>query len=159
MKSSAEVEIRTATEADVPGILRCLALAFAPYRSQYTVSAYADTVLTAETLSLRLRQMHVLVATLEGKTIGTVAGRVKSSEVGHLRGMAVLPEWHGRGIAVKLLNAIEDWLRSCDCIRTTLNTTEPLKTAMSFYEKNGYRRSGNISDFFGMPLIEYVKDL
>jgi hypothetical protein len=30
---------------------------------------------------------------------------------------------------------------------------------MRFYERHGYRRSGRISDFFGMPLIEYVKVL
>ncbi|HTC94503.1 MAG TPA: hypothetical protein VK699_13775 [Terriglobales bacterium] len=48
---------------------------------------------------------------------------------GHLRGMAVLPYWRGTGLAVK------------------------------FYEKNGYRRSGKIADFFGMPLIEYLKSL
>jgi hypothetical protein len=29
-----------------------------------------------------------------------------------------------------------------------------LETAIAFYEKHGYRRSGNISDFYGMPLME-----
>jgi hypothetical protein len=28
---------------------------------------------------------------------------------------------------------------------------------MRFYEKNGYRRTGKITDFFGMLLIEYAK--
>jgi putative acetyltransferase len=158
MEPPADVEVRTADEADASAILHCLAVAFAPYRSQYTPGAYADTVLTAETLSLRFRQMHILVATAGGKIIGTVAG-TKTGEVGHLRGMAVLPEWHGRGIADKLLNAIEDWLRACGCKQTTLDTTAPLKPAIKFYENHGYRHSGNVSDFFGMPLFEYVKDL
>jgi len=30
---------------------------------------------------------------------------------------------------------------------------------MRFYEKHGYRRSGKVSDFFGMPLVEYAKPL
>jgi len=30
---------------------------------------------------------------------------------------------------------------------------------MRFYEKFGYRRSGKISDFFGMSLFEYGKCL
>ena len=34
-----------------------------------------------------------------------------------------------------------------------------LPRAIAFYEKNGYRRSGHVSDFFGMPLIEYFKKL
>jgi hypothetical protein len=35
----------------------------------------------------------------------------------------------------------------------------PLEAAMRFYEKHGYHRSGKIGDFFGMPLIEYEKQL
>jgi hypothetical protein len=30
---------------------------------------------------------------------------------------------------------------------------------MCFYEKNGFRRTGKVTDFFGMPLIEYTKHL
>jgi len=30
---------------------------------------------------------------------------------------------------------------------------------MGFYEKSGYRRSGKVGDFFGMPPFEYVKNL
>jgi hypothetical protein len=28
---------------------------------------------------------------------------------------------------------------------------------MRFYEKNSFHRTGNVSNFFGMPLIEYAK--
>ena len=100
--------------------------------------------------------MHVLVATAAGNVVGTISGTHHAGE-GHLRGMAVLPEWRGSGIAAKLLAAIETHLHSQGCKRITLDTTLPLEPAMRFYEKNGYQRSGNITDFFGMPLIEYVK--
>jgi hypothetical protein len=30
---------------------------------------------------------------------------------------------------------------------------------MRFYEKHGYRRSGKVGGFFGMPLYEFVKNL
>ena len=73
--------------------------------------------------------------------------------------MAVLPTWRGKGLAKQLLSLAESELGSHNCSRITLNTTEPLLRAMSFYEKHGYRRSGLISDFFGMPLIEYEKTL
>jgi len=76
---------------------------------------------------------------------------------GHLRGMAVLPDWHGSGVAAKLLSAIETWLRSRACKRITLDTTVPLQAATRFYEKHGHHRSGKISDFFGLELVEYVK--
>ncbi len=73
--------------------------------------------------------------------------------------MAVRPEFAGTGIAQRLLEAIEDDLRSRGCMRITLDTTEPLQRAMRFCERNGYRRTGVVRDFFGMPLIEYAKAL
>jgi len=158
MESPAEIEIRSADHADAVAILRCLTAAFAPYRNEYTPAAFADTVLSHEALHLRLQQMHVLVATVAGNVVGTVAG-VRSVEEGHLRGMAVLPEWRGLGVAAKLLAAVEGLLRHQGCKRITLDTTMPLAPAMRFYEKNGYHRSEKIADFFGMLLIEYVKQL
>jgi GNAT superfamily N-acetyltransferase len=158
MAVPAEIEIRPAHDSDAPAILECLSVAFAPYRREYTAAAFEDTILTPAALRVRLQQMQVLVAVSGARIVGTVSA-ICNAEEGHLRGMAVLPEWCGRGVAAKLLTAIEDELVSRGCKRITLDTTQPLCAAMKFYEKNGYRRSGNISDFFGMPLLEYVKIL
>jgi GNAT superfamily N-acetyltransferase len=158
MDSDADIEIRLAEASDAAGILKCLATAFEPYRATYTPAAHADTVLSDETVLLRLQHMHVLVAVAGGDVVGTVSA-METADEAHLRGMAVLPNWRGTGVAIKLLTAIEHWLHSRRCQRITLDTTLPLDAAMRFYEKNGYHRSGNISDFFGMPLIEYVKRL
>ena len=73
--------------------------------------------------------------------------------------MAVLPGWQGRGVAEALLLAAESELASRKCVCITLDTTEPLARAMHFYEKHGYRRSGKVTDFFGMRLHEYRKTL
>ncbi len=73
--------------------------------------------------------------------------------------MAVRPEWQGTGVAAQLLRHVESELRVKKCSRVTLDTTEPLRRAMRFYERNGYQRSGEVSDFFGMPLIEYIKEM
>jgi GNAT superfamily N-acetyltransferase len=162
MDSTADIEIRPASDKDedATAILKCLAAAFEPYKKDYSPPAFTDTVLTTETVHVRLQQMHVLVATVSGNVVGTIsAAWHPDTREAHLRGMAVLPEWHGRGVAAKLLAAIEAWLLSLGCKRITLDTTLPLATAMNFYEKHGYRRSGNIGDFFGMPLIEYEKKL
>ena len=156
MDSLPEIEIRPADKADTSAILGCLRSAFAPYCDDYTPAAFADTVLSPETLHLRLQQMHVLVATAAGNVVGTISGSCNAEE-GHLRGMAVLPEWHGLGVAAKLLVGIEALLQGYGCKRITLDTTLPLVPAMKFYERNGYRRSGKTADFFGMRLLEYVK--
>jgi len=154
----AEIEIRPAGQADAGAIVKCLAAAFEPYRAEYSSAAFTDTVLDDETVHFRLLQMHVLVATASGNVVGTVSGVCHGGE-GHLRGMAVLPEWRRLGVAGKLLAAIESYLSARGCKRITLDTTLPLQAAMKFYEKNGYRRSAKIADFFGMPLLEYVKQL
>jgi GNAT superfamily N-acetyltransferase len=153
------VEIRQAGQGDRQEILGCLASAFAPYREQYTAEAYADTVLDDSSLKARMQTMQVIVAVLGAKVIGTVAGAQFETGEGHLRGMAVMPQYQGSGISAQLLAAIEAWLGARGCTRVTLDTTLPLLAAMKFYEKNGYSRSGRKSDFFGMPLIEYVKQL
>ena len=158
MPSTADIEIRPAVPADAACIASCLAEAFEPFRSAYTPSAFADTVPNESQIHIRLRQMHVLVAIMAGKIVGTISATSNVGQ-GHLRGMAVLPESRSAGVAANLLLSIENWLRSQGCNEVTLDTTMPLKAAIKFYEKNGYQRSGTVSDFFGMPLIEYVKRL
>jgi ribosomal protein S18 acetylase RimI-like enzyme len=155
-----DIVIRSATAADAGGILACLAAAFEPYREQYTTGAYLDTVLTPETITQRLQSMHVFVAIAAGEQIiGTIACSLSNAADGHLRGMAVLPEWQNHGVAEQLLRTAESDLvtQTCSCI--TLDTTDPLQRAMRFYEKHGYRRSSKTTDFFGMPLHEYQKNL
>lgn len=155
----ADFFIRAGDADDAPAILNCLAAAFEAYRTRYTPGAWLDTVLTSDTLQQRLSSMTVLVAISPGEGIvGTIAFSMAAGE-GHLRGMAVLPEWQGRGVAEALLESAETELMSAKCDRITLDTTEPLQRAMRFYQKHGYRRSGKVADFFGMGLYEFVKKL
>ena len=163
--SESRWKIRNATEADSTLILECLRVAFDVYRSAYSPEAFADTVLTPAMLRQRLTSMCLFVAVSDaGEVVGTIGCSVvgaSSADLveGHLRGMAVLPAWQGSGVAVELLRSAETELRTRGCARISLDTTEPLGAAKRFYEKNGFRRSGKIRDFFGMPLFEYVKDL
>ena len=152
--------IHRAALEDAEGVLDCLRLAFAPYQHHYTKTAFEDTTLTLDSFPVRLREMSVFVALDDsGRIVGTIACNVIGQGEGHLRGMAVLPEWQASGVANQLLACAESDLAQRNCSHVTLDTTEPLKRAMRFYERHGYRRSGKIGDFFGMPLIEYVKVL
>jgi len=149
------ISVRRATSRDSEAILICLRAAFAPYQSRYTAKGYEDTTLTTTLLADRLMEMAVFVA-VAGKD--EIVGTIACGDC-HLRGMAVLPAALGKGVARLLLEAAEAQLRAEGCQRVTLDTTEPLERAMRFYEKHGYRRSGQVTDFFGMPLFEYVKAL
>jgi ribosomal protein S18 acetylase RimI-like enzyme len=154
-----EFVVRRATSADARAILDVLAVAFEPYRAQYSSQAFLDTVLTAETIAQRMETMRAFIAVAGNAIIGTIACAAIDAKEGHLRGMAVLPGWQGKGVAESLLQQAEDDLARAGCSRVTLDTTEPLQRAMRFYERHGYRRSGKTSDFFGMTLHEYVKEL
>jgi ribosomal protein S18 acetylase RimI-like enzyme len=152
--------VRAASGADADSILACLAEAFAPYRSQYTPGAYADTVLTADTLASRFTAMSIFVATdASGAVAGTIAASRGENGEGHLRGMAVRADWQGSGVAALLLGAAESFLAARGCRCVTLDTTAPLTRAIAFYRRHGYAPTGRVEDFYGMPLYEYAKDL
>jgi len=157
-QSQRSFSIRRADSNDGEAIVACLAAAFAPYCNSYTPAAFADTVLDPGLVRHRLREMCVFVAVSEGNVVGTVACTARGEE-GHLRGMAVLPDWQGSGVASALLQAAEAEIRNKRCKRVTLNTTEPLARAIRFYARHAFTRSGRVSDFFGMPLHEWVKFL
>ncbi len=157
-QSQRSFTIRRADSNDGEAIVRCLASAFAPYRDSYTPAAFTDTVLDPELVQHRLREMCIFVAVSKGEIVGTLACAARGDE-GHLRGMAVLPDWQGTGVASALLAAAEAEIRNQNRKRVMLHTTEPLARAMRFYERHGFTRSGRVSDFFGMPMHEWVKFL
>jgi ribosomal protein S18 acetylase RimI-like enzyme len=152
--------IRKASLRDADEILQCLEQAFATYRSSYTPGGFADTILTQETLQKRFTEMTILAAVDEsGHVIGTIAYKMEHHGEAHIRGMAVRPECHGSGVAKKLLDQVEADLRDLHCKIITLDTTRPLQRAIRFYEKNGFRATGQVSSFFGMDLFAYSKEL
>jgi GNAT superfamily N-acetyltransferase len=154
------VSIRRATFDDAPGILECLRAAFEPYRDSYTPAAFEDTVLSEATIQSRLVGMSVFVGVSgTGVLVGTIGGNSVGRAEGHIRGMAVHPDWVGTGVAQSLLQAVETELRHAGCTRLSLDTTAPLERAVRFYLRNGFRPTGVIRDFSGMPLFECVKQL
>ena len=157
---TANFTVRKATSADEAQILECLALAFAPHKESYTPQAFADTILSPETLRQRANDMTLLVAAdASGRVVGTVAYKIMEGIRGHIRGMAVRPECHGSGVARTLLDAVVSDLRALGCQVVTLNTTQPLQRAMRFYENYGFRPTGDKRSFFGMDLFLYRKAL
>ena len=151
--------VRRATPEDSAAILDCLHSAFEPYRETYTAAAFADTTLDPATLVVRFGEMAVFVAeNPTGGVVGTVALSVSGRE-GHIRGMAVRPAWQGRSVAEALLGHVEAEALAAGVIHISLDTTAPLQRAIRFYERHGFRPTGKVSDFFGMPLYGYAKTL
>ena len=154
------VSLRRAIPEDADGILACLSAGSAEYYDDCTSGAYADTVLTTESITKRFQEMTVFVATrASGEIVGTIGCGIVNAEEGHIRGMTVLPASRGTGIAARLLNLAEAHFRERNCKRISLDTTAPLETAIRLYERFGFLPSGKIQDFFGMPLREYIKTI
>jgi GNAT superfamily N-acetyltransferase len=136
MKSAAKpmtpLRIRKAGMKDASAILACLAAAFEEYRDSYSAEAFADTVLDSETVQRRLSEMCVLLAMTQERVVGTISWSVHGAE-GHLRGMAVFPDWRGTGVASALLRAAEqELLRSgCSYVKITAGRTWPLQNAFA----------------------------
>lgn len=152
--------IRKAGLSDADGILQCLEQAFMAYRSSYTPAGFNDTTLTRETLRKRFTEMTLLVAVDQSaRVIGTIGYKIGKNGEGHIRGMAVCPELQGCGAAKKLLDQVEADLCELRCRIVTLDTTRPLQRAIHFYEKNGYRATGEVGSFFGMDLLAYRKEI
>ena len=152
--------VRPATDADAHALRECLHEAFEPYRDRYTPGAFADTVISIEEVRKRLADMVLFVAQgRQDAVIGTIGCSVVVPGEGHIRGLAVRPDAQGGGVASRLLEAAEAAMRQRGCTTITLDTTIPLERAMQLYERRGYRQSGVVRDFFGMPLLEYVKRL
>jgi ribosomal protein S18 acetylase RimI-like enzyme len=155
-----EFTIRPALISDAEEIHECLRVAFARFLDSYSREAFLDTVPTVESVRERMHHMSLFIAEdSKRKVIGTVGCHLKSPDEGHIRGMAVVPEWQGKGVAQRLLAAAESEIRGRGCRRISLDTTDPLTRAIHFYEKQSYRRTGRVDDFFGMPLHEFVKEL
>lgn len=151
--------IRQATADDEAAVRDCLQTAFAPYRHFYSPEGFADTTLTPDTYRGRLRHSAILVGELGGRVVATIACSRLSPEEGHLRGMAVLPAFHGQGIAGRMLAAAEALIREWGCREVSLDTTQPLQRAIRFYETHDYVRTDKVADFYGMPLLEFKKTL
>jgi ribosomal protein S18 acetylase RimI-like enzyme len=152
-------EIRRARADEAEKITECMALAFEAFRPQYTSGAFHDTVASPEALRKRMEHMTVYVAVApDGTVIGTLAAAVMEKE-GHLRGVAVRPDWQGHRIAEQLLARAESDLLVAGCTHITLDVTMPLQRAVRFYEKTGFVATGKTGDFFGMPLREFAKPL
>ncbi len=155
-----EFTVRPALVSDAEEIHACLRAAFGNFLDSYTREAFLVTGPRGEEVRCRFSTMSLYVAEhCERKVIGTVAWYLKTAEEGYLRGMAVVPAWQGKGVAQQLLQTAEGDIRSHGCSRVGLDTTDPLERAIRFYEKQGYRRTGHIEDFHGMPLHEFVKEL
>ena len=129
-----EYVIRSATDEDIPDIVRILNEAFAEYEW------FVPT--TSEAYRRRIRDLRsaVLVAEAGGKIVGFAEGRVRRMLDGSLTGyvdtVAVDPAHRGRGLGKALLARLINELRASGVTRVVLVAAP---AAIGFYARLGFR--------------------
>lgn len=80
----------------------------------------------------------------------------ESDDVCELKNIATYEKWHGKGYGSKLLNHIFSYYKGK--YTTMLVGTGDIPRILQFYQKNGFRSSHRIKDFFtdnyGHPIFE-----
>ncbi|MFX1428485.1 MAG: GNAT family N-acetyltransferase [Promethearchaeota archaeon] len=156
-----EYTIRKAEIKDAKGIHEVILAAFEQYRYFYSPEGFADTVMSEKIAVERIKDMTIFIAVNQnGEIIGTIGWKRVNREEGHIRGMAVHPNYQGKeSPATDLLKMVEKDARSQGCSFLTLDTTEVLERAQNFYRKNGFTKTDKTGDFFGATIFEFKKIL
>lgn len=82
---------------------------------------------------------HIWLAIADGKIIGSAALIKEGDTTYELAKMAVTEEWRGKGISRLLIDTCLIKARAIGATKLTLYSNHQLKTAISLYEKYGFR--------------------
>lgn len=92
----------------------------------------------------------VLVAYLDNRPVGIGAIRPYGSDTMEVKRMYVVPDSRQKGIARRVLAALEDWAREQSYARCVLETGKRQPEAIALYQKSGYRVTPNYGQYEGM---------
>lgn len=92
----------------------------------------------------------VLVMYENGQAIGCGGFKKFDDQTAEIKRMFVLPEQRGKGLAKRILKAIEDWAAEEGYTSYILETSPKLQSAVALYEKSGYRLIPNFGQYVGV---------
>jgi GNAT superfamily N-acetyltransferase len=149
-----EVMLRPARAVDIPAVLRVTAAAYAPYsgRLQPPSSALKET---EEAVAHYLERGGLIVAEADGKLVGAVRYEPHADFV-YLGRLAVAPEWQGRGIGRRLVEAVEEWAVLIGLDEVRLGVRLELPDNHALYRHLGYAEDG-LMPFAYDPHYSYLK--
>ena len=87
-----------------------------------------------------------LVAQVSGEPVGCAGLRTFSAGIGEIKRMWVSPRARGRGVARRLLAALEDVARERRLRAVRLDTHSSLAEALQLYRTSGYREIPRFND-------------
>jgi len=152
------IEVRLAVMDDANAISTVICDAFTPLREHYTAEAFEVVAVKPGEVLQRFAEGPQWVALIDGEIVGTVSVTVDDGRL-YVRSMAVAPRDQGRGVAHKLLDAIDRYAVETDFERIFLYTTYFTPGARELYEKHGYDwvRDTPAEEWYGVPGLEMDK--
>lgn len=93
---------------------------------------------------------HVIVAFESNEPVGCGAIREFSSEAMEVKRMYTSPKFRSKGVATRILNALEVWAKELSYRKCVLETSKRLPEAIALYKKNGYAIIPNYGQYVGI---------
>lgn len=93
---------------------------------------------------------HVIVYYENEIALGCGAFKEYEPKVAEIKRMFVLPDQRGKGIAVSILNELENWAKAEDYDSCMLETSVRLESAIALYKKSGYKVIPNYGQYIGV---------
>jgi predicted GNAT family N-acyltransferase len=109
-----------------------------------------------ENLTLESQQRHFALTDTEGKPVACLTVVPIDGTRAKLRQMAVEPSFQGQGLGHQLIQAVERVLAEAGFQFLELHARQ---SAVPFYEKSGYRVSGDIFNEVTIPHVKMTRQL
>ena len=142
-KADTGVTVREATEDDLVGAFEVYQAVAAEGRwigAELPVDRERRLVRWTKILE-HPREVFFVAVDRDGRIIGNAS--LEWAGVSDL-GMAVLPEWRGKGVGSALLRACIDWAHKQEVHKIELRVWPHNTPAIALYERFGFEREGNL---------------
>jgi len=93
---------------------------------------------------------HVIIAYLNDTAVACGAIKAYSPNAVEIKRMYTTPDHRGKGLARKILNALEDWAAELQYQKCILETGVNQPEAIAMYNKTGYARIPNYGPYAGV---------
>lgn len=93
---------------------------------------------------------HVVVLFHEDIPIGCGAFKQIQADTVEVKRMYILPDHRSKGLATKVLTALEEWAKEEGFITSVLETGKRQPEAIALYQKNGYVNIPNYGQYIGI---------
>ncbi|MFN3667042.1 MAG: GNAT family N-acetyltransferase [Sediminibacterium sp.] len=93
---------------------------------------------------------HVVVLFHEDIPIGCGAFKQIEADTVEVKRMYILPDHRSKGLATKVLTALEEWAKEEGFITAVLETGKRQPEAIALYQKNGYLIIPNYGQYIGI---------